>query len=156
MLRAMDAALIGLTVCVLGLAAGAVLAEGAVLVPYWRSLPAAEFLRWYREHGALLLRFFGPLEGAAALLACLAAAVSARTDVADARALGVAAALTVSVLAAFPLYFRRVNASFAEGSIPADRVAAELRRWARWHWLRVALASGGFAAAVLATMADAR
>ena len=152
----MDAALIALAVCVLGLAAGAVLAEGAVLVPYWRSLPAAEFLRWYREHGGLLLRFFGPLEGAAALLACLATVVSARTGAADARALGVAATLTLLVLAAFPLYFRRVNASFAEGTIATDRVPAELSRWARWHWVRVALAIGAFAAAVLATMSAGR
>ena len=152
----MEAVLIGLTVCVLGLAAGAVLAEGAVLVPYWRSLPATDFLRWYREHGALLLRVFGPLEAAAALLVCLATVVSARTGVGDARMLGVAATLTVSVLAAFPLYFRRVNASFAEGTIPAERVPAELGRWARWHWFRVALAIGGFATAVLATMPAGR
>ena len=32
-------------VIALSLSAGALLMEGAVLVPYWRSLPAADFLR---------------------------------------------------------------------------------------------------------------
>jgi hypothetical protein len=45
----------------LGLSAGALLAEGAVLVPFWRSLQPESFLAWYRENAALLLRFFGPL-----------------------------------------------------------------------------------------------
>ena len=46
-----------LAVIALGLMAGALLAEAAILVPFWRALPAASFLKWYREHGALLLRF---------------------------------------------------------------------------------------------------
>ena len=58
----------------LGLAAGAMLAEGAVLVPWWRSLPAESFLRWYADNGARLFAFFGPLEIASAGLAVAAAA----------------------------------------------------------------------------------
>jgi hypothetical protein len=38
-----------LAVLALGLAAGAVLTEAAVLVPFWRSLPPESFLGWYRE-----------------------------------------------------------------------------------------------------------
>ena len=34
----------------LGVAAGAMLAEGAVLVPWWRAMPPEAFLRWYADN----------------------------------------------------------------------------------------------------------
>src|SRR6267378_2029146 len=60
--RSMEGTLVVLAAVALGLAAGATLAEGAVLVPFWRSLDPEAFLAWYRRYAALLLRFFGPLE----------------------------------------------------------------------------------------------
>src|SRR4030095_4538670 len=60
----------------LGLAAGAMLAEGAVLVPYWRSLPPDAFLAWYVDNAARLLNFYGPLELVSAILAIAAAGLS--------------------------------------------------------------------------------
>jgi hypothetical protein len=142
--------LVLLAVVVLGLSAGAVLAEGAVLVPYWRSLPPASFLAWYRDNGKLLLRFFGPLEVVAAVLAMLAAFMSWTPGNPAALPLKISALLAVLVLAAFPMYFQRVNASFAGGTIEADKVAEELRRWARWHWARVVVATAAFVVAASA------
>jgi hypothetical protein len=134
----------------LGLSAGALLAEGAVLVPFWRSLPPLSFLEWYRQHGPLLLRFFGPLEVIAALFAIGAAAISWVDDAAGSDLLAVCAVLAILVLVAFPLYFRRVNESFTTGSIGVDRVSAGLNEWSRWHWLRTIVATGAFVAAVAA------
>jgi len=54
------------------------------------------------------------------------------------------------VLAAFPIYFQKVNASFAEGTIDPGAVASELRRWAAWHRVRTLLAIGAFLLAALA------
>ena len=90
----------------LGLSAGAVFAEGAVLVPFWRSLRPEAFLAWYREHADLLFRFFAPLEIAAAVLVLAAFAANLWQQVASAWLLGVAALLTVGVLALFPVYFQ--------------------------------------------------
>jgi hypothetical protein len=141
-----------LAVAALGLSAGALVTEGAVLVPFWRSLEPAEFLDWYGRHATLLLRFFGPLEGAGAALAA-AAATLASLDGGDAgRLLGAAALLALAVLAAFPLYFQKVNAGFAARSVAPERVAAELRRWSLWHWGRTALAVGAFLCAALAPL----
>lgn len=126
----------------LGLSAGAMLAEGALLVPWWRSIPPGAFLDWYHENAERLVAFFGPLEVAAALLA-LAAAVLARNAW-----LVLSAALAVAILLAFPVYFQAVNASFATGSIPPDRVAGELARWASYHWVRTAIGIVAFAAAM--------
>jgi hypothetical protein len=137
-----------LTVAVLGVAAGALVAEGAVLVPMWRRMPAAAFFAWYREHAGLLFRFFGTLEVVAALLVLTAFGLRWLATRAPSPALAAAAALTVAVLAVFPLYFQRVNASFEQATIPPEHVGGELARWARWHWLRTVLALGAFAAAL--------
>jgi hypothetical protein len=140
-------------VVALGLSAGALVAEGAVLVPFWRSLDPASFLDWYGRHATLLLRFFGPLEGAGAGLAAAAATLAALDGGEAGRLLGAATLLALGVLAAFPLYFQRVNAGFADRSIATERVAAELRRWSRWHWARTALAVAAFACAAAAPLA---
>lgn len=138
-----------LAVVALGLAAGAMLAEGAVLVPYWRSLPPASFLAWYAANASLLLDFFGPLEIASAGLAAAAAALYQYHRRPGGGPLVVSAALALAVLATFPLYFRDVNASFAAGTIAHDRVARELAVWGAWHWIRTAIGVGAFAAAML-------
>jgi len=65
-----------LSVGSLGIFAGAMLTEGLVLVPYWRSLKPAEFFAWYSANGQRLLGFFGPLTSVTAVLAIAAALVS--------------------------------------------------------------------------------
>jgi len=139
----MPAAVGYLAAIALGLAAGAVLAEGAVLVPWWRSQPPEAFLAWYAANATRLFAFFGTLEIVATILVVLAAVlVRSRFFVAS-------ALLTVGVLAVFPLYFQDVNASFEQATIAPAAVPAELGRWASWHWLRTAMATAAFAAAAL-------
>ena len=145
-----------LAACALGLAAGAMLAEGAVLVPWWRSLPAESFLRWYADNGARLFAFFGPLEIVSAGLAVGAGALYARERGAARRLFVVAAVLAATVLGLFPLYFEEVNASFEMGSIPLERVPGELARWALWHWARTVLGLAAFGSAVLGVRAATR
>jgi len=134
----------------LGLAAGAVLAEGAVLVPWWRAQPPEAFLAWYAANASRLFDFFGTLEMVAAVLVILAAVlVRSASFVA-------AALLTVGVLAVFPLYFQDVNASFEKATIAPADVPAELGRWAAWHWTRTAMAIAAFAAAAVGLRARGR
>jgi hypothetical protein len=135
---------------VLGLSAGAMLAEAAVLVPYWRSLPPAEFLRWYAANAERLLVFFGPLEIAAFVLALVALGLRHVRHLPGRAALGLAALLALGVLAPFPAYFQRVNASFAAATIADAAVPGELARWAAWHWARTAIGTAAFVAALLA------
>lgn len=137
-----------LAILALGISAGALITEGAVLVPIWRSLRPDAFLAWYREHAALLLRFFGPLEVVAATLALAAFVLRWRVGPEMPRVLAVSAGLSVAVLLVFPLYFQRVNAGFADGTTPPERVPDELARWARWHWMRTAFAVAAFIAAL--------
>lgn len=139
-----------LAAAALGLSAGAMLAEGAVMVPYWRAQPPDAFLRWYAENAARLLAFFGPLEIAGTVLALAAAVLCGIRRAAGIGLFVAAAALALAVLLPFPIYFRDVNASFAAATIAPDQVGEELARWAAWHWFRTALGIGAFVAAVLA------
>jgi prepilin-type processing-associated H-X9-DG protein len=134
----------------LGLSAGAMLAEAAVLVPYWRSLPAEQFLRWYGQNADRLVRFFGPLEVIAALLALAAAGSSTWHGAPGSASLWIAAALAVGVLLMFFAYFQSVNAGFADGSVAPADVADHLRRWSTWHWARTLIGVLSFLAALVA------
>jgi len=135
-------------VMVLGLTAGALLAEGGLLVPFWRSLAPEAFLAWYKQHAALLQNFFGPLEIAAGVLTLIAAGL--HWGRAGGALLAVAALLTLAVLAVFPLYFQHANTSFARGTIDPASVTHELARWKMWHWGRTILAVGAFGCSILA------
>lgn len=139
-----------LSVASLGLFAGGMLTEGCVLVPYWRSLKPTEFLSWYATHGYRLQGFFGPLTYVAGLLA-LSAALSSLWEGHPSRWLTLlASAVMLAAVATFFLYFGKANASFAKASLPVDQVAAELTRWARWHWWRTGLSFVALAAALMA------
>jgi hypothetical protein len=139
-----------LNVAGLAVYVGAMLTEGAILVPYWRSLPAGDFFTWYRVNDRRLLRFFGPLTGVAAVLAVAAAVVAVVAGAPGWRWACGAAALMITAAATFFVYYEAANARFAAASIrPAD-LAAELGRWAVWHWARTALGAAALAAAMLA------
>src|SRR5262249_43233639 len=139
-----------LSVAALGIFVGCMLTEGLVLVPYWRSLAAREFFSWYSANDKRLLGFFGPITTVAALLTVVDA--SAALWVAHpGRWFALAAALLSAVVVAmFPLYFQRANASFSAASIPASEVGSELARWAFWHWVRSGLSFAALAASLLA------
>jgi hypothetical protein len=138
-----------LSVASLGLFVGAMLTEGFILVPYWRSLPPGEFFRWYAANDQRLLGFFGPLTSLAALLAVAAALASLWEGHPSRWPALVAAVCSVVVVSTFVLYFRRVNASFAAATIRAEDLSAELGRFSSWHWVRTGLSFAAFVAALL-------
>ena len=140
-----------LAAVLLGLTAGALLAEGAILVPFWRSLSPASFLGWYKQYAAILQKFFGTLEVTAAVVTIFATVLSWVSHDPSASLMIVSALLVVAVLAVFPIYFQQVNTSFAAATIALDRVPAELRRWSSWHWARTIVAMTAFIAALAAT-----
>jgi hypothetical protein len=140
-----------LAVASLGVFAGAMLTEGAVLVPYWRSLAPAEFFAWYAANDRRLLGFFGSLTTVAALLSVAAALASLIEGHPGRRLAALAAGLTIMAVATFFLYFEQANASFSAASVSADDLPVELARWAAWHWLRIGLSFAALAAALLAS-----
>ena len=134
----------------LGVYAGAMLTEGFVLVPFWRALPPAEFLRWYAANDRRLVGFFGPVTSAAGVTALAAAGVSLWEGHPGRWPAVVAAVLMLVSVAAYFVYFERVNARFAAAAIPVDDVGAELARWNAWHTMRTVLSGVALAAALAA------
>ena len=133
----------------LGLLVGALLAEGCVLVPYWRSLPADVFFSMRQDFGPRLYRFFAPLTTTATLLTIISALIEIVRPTHTARFSVAAAALLALVMVAFyGLYFKRANAAFAAGLFSQGELADELKRWARWHWVRVGIGLAAFAASL--------
>ncbi len=138
------------SVAALGVFAGAMLTEGGVLVPFWRALAPAEFLRWYAANAERLLAFFSPLTSVSAVVALLAAIGSLWEGHPGRWWAVVAATLVVVTVASFFLYFEQANTSFATATIAVDAVPAELARWSTWHNARTALSVLALGAALLA------
>ena len=139
-----------LTVASLGIFLGAMLTEGLVLVPYWRSLSAEAFYSWYGANDKRLLGFFGPVTWLAALSAIAAAGLSFWTAHPRRWYAVAAAACALVVVSMFFVYFERANAAFSRGEIPANELSVELSRWAAWHWARTGLSLVALTAAILA------
>ena len=144
-----------LSVVSLGIYAGAMLTEGGVLVPFWRSLPPAEFLRWYAANAERLNSFFGALTAAAGVLTLLAAAGSLWEGHPGRWGSVAAAVIMLAIVAGYFVYFEHANASFATGTIALEAVPAELARWGAFHHTRSVVSVLAFCAALLAARQSA-
>jgi hypothetical protein len=131
---------------VLGLFAGSLLLEGLVLVPLWRSLTPPQFFQFHHEFGKRLFAYFAPLTTLAALLP-LVFAIMMKGQVWSAN---IAALASLSVLAFFPLFFRKANEAFANRTILDADLPSRLKAWANVHAMRSIIAFVAFGAALVA------
>jgi len=122
----------------LGVFAGTMLAEGFLLVPYWRSLPPSEFFAWYAANDRRLLSFFSPVTTAAAVLTLLAALASGWGGDPGRWSAIAASALMLGCVAVFFVHFESANASFSAASVPEAELPVALASWAAWHHARTA------------------
>jgi len=139
-----------LGVLILGVTAGAMLAEAAILVPYWQSLAPADFFDWYAANASLLVDFYSPLEIASVLGALVCAVLYSAQSRPGAMFWWVAGILSILVIATFFLYFKDANAAFSNRAIAEDDLPAALASWGTWQWGRVGVGCAAFAASVLA------
>lgn len=138
-----------LSTATLGLFCGAMLTEGCVLLPYWRSISPTEFYAWYGLNSQRLQGFFGSLTTVTALLAIAAAILSLWEHHPSQWLIVLAALISIVVVSTFFVYFKKANVSFTKASLGIDEVTAELTRWAMWHWWRTGLSFVAFSAAML-------
>jgi hypothetical protein len=142
-----------LAVCASAAFGGAMLLIGLVFVPYWSSMPAADFLAWFGAHSHLIGRAI-PVFALPAALATIASLWLARQD-ARARLLwGLSFGCLAGVFAITMLYHLPTNARFVAGTVWPEEVAVALEGWLRWHVVRVAL--GLLAAALGITAVTSR
>ncbi len=137
------------SVLLLGLFVGALLAEGYILVPYWREISPDQFFLLHKEFGPRLYRFYAPLTIAATLLTVFTAMVSWLIDYSERWMTLTAGILSLSMIAIYFIYFKKANESFAKMSIRVDDLGSELGRWAAWHSLRVTIGIVAFGFAIL-------
>ena len=138
----------------LGLLAGALLTEAAVLVPHWRSVSPQTFSGLHEGVATRLYAYFAPLTIGAVLLATTsgAFATSSRPMVtADWLTMG-SSALAISLLGFYRLYFERANRALPELARLEDptHLISELRRWQVIHTVRTGVCLASFVCAVLA------
>lgn len=119
-----------LSAAAIGVYAGTMLTEAAVLVPAWRDSAPAQFFAHYAANYERLLRFFGAATWAAGLLSLAAAAASLWTRHPGRWAALAAAVLMLACVGSYFVYFQRANQAFAAGTA---ELPAELDRWAAWH-----------------------
>jgi len=139
-----------LSIACLGVFAGAMLTEGFVLVPYWRSLSPAEFFAWYAANDRRLLAFFSPVTSITAVVVLATAAVSLWAGHPGRWVTVIACASILAAVTMFFVYFEAANASFSAASVAPQELAAELSRWATWHAVRTVLSLVALACAMLA------
>jgi hypothetical protein len=138
----------------LGLLAGAMLLIALAVAPFWQSLPPAEFRAWFAANAFRIGRLMIPLGAASALAAVVAALLGRGLPTwpshlrAAACALGIGA-ITLAVN-------EPANERFATGVLTDPETRTLLARWVAWHWVRVALGIGGFAAALHALRSTRR
>ena len=133
----------------LGLLVGSLLTEAIILVPYWRTMPAKEFLALHHSLGPKLLAYFKPLTILATFAPVLTAVVTFVLGEVFHWLSIVPAVLTLIMLVIYFGYFKGANESFKSGSVGAEGLADELARWAKWHWLRVVIGCVAFFVSLL-------
>ena len=132
-----------------GLLAGAMLFLRIVLLPFWQGVTPAEFRAWFATHADRIRALMLPLGAAAA--ATSAGATAARVASGEsARASSVAAVGAIGVVAITVAVNEPANRQFVSEEIGDEETASLLRRWARWHDVRVALGLIAATAAVRA------
>lgn len=133
-----------------GVLTGGMVLIDVVLVPFWRGAPPGEFRAWFTAHSERLRALLVPL-GAATGIACTASAV---TRVAGGRRGGpaavAAAGAAAGIIAVTVTVNEPANHRFTSATLTDRETTELLRRWARWHHLRVVL---GLVATVAAAWA---
>ena len=126
-------------VAVFAIFVGSQLTEGFLLLPHWKSLPAAEFYAYYAGFGPVIGRFYTILTIVAAVIPILLSIYCAVKKTRALRYAMVSSLFTIAVLAFFYIYFKGANQQFLDAALEAEQLKAELITWGNWHWSRVGM-----------------
>ena len=131
--------LYSLTAGILGVFAGAQIAEGVLFVPYWKSLKPSEFYELHQTFGPKIYKFFAPLTIAATFIPIGTGIYSLITNAPGKVTALLTALFTILFFATYFLYFKKANKQFEEASLSEEELPLELIRWGKWHWARIYL-----------------
>jgi len=144
--------LVALSTGILGIFLGAQIVEGALFVPYWKSLSPKEFFAFYRAYGKGIHQFFAPITIAATLIPLLAVAYRFYTETRCEPAVILMGFFAAAFFSTYFLYFKNANKKLAEASIPQEELPAALNKWGNWHWTRIAFEFIAFTCSLVALL----
>ncbi len=133
-----------ITTFVFGIFIGALVAEGALLVPFWKSLTAEEFHKLHPSFGPRLYRFYAPLTISATVASLANLTISIYLSSARVVFSSITAACAIAMILIYFYYFQNANAQFAKGSLNEKELSELLASWEKWHWSRVSVGIIGF------------
>ena len=144
--------LLAISVGILGIFAGTQICEGALLVPYWKSLAPKDFFELHQTYGKKIHQFFAPLTIAATLIPLLTVGVAFNHSSPRFWAILGMGVCCAAFFATYFIYFKKANQSFANQSLSFEALPKELNRWGNWHWGRVVLEVIAFGFGLVATI----
>lgn len=116
---------------------GSQITEGALLLPYWKTLPANEFFGYYSEFGPAIGQFYTILTIIAAVIPVFLGIYCFVKKSPALKYSLVSILFSVTFVAFFYIYFKDANQQFLDAALNPDQLKAELRIWGNWHWVRV-------------------
>ena len=135
---------------VLGLLAGGMLVIGVALVSFWKALAPSEFQAWFALHSHLIGRLMIPFGAGSVVITVAAVAARWRSSTTERWWLVTAALAALGVMVTYPVFFAGANEAFVRGGLSDAAARTLLARWETWHWVRTALGTVGFVAALRA------
>jgi len=125
------------TAGILGIFAGAQIAEGVLFVPYWKSMKPVAFYNEHKTFGQKIYKFFAPLTIAATLIPIGTTIYALMTNAPGKMISLLTGLFTLLFFATYFMYFKKANQSFADASLSETELSLELIRWGKWHWTRI-------------------
>lgn len=118
---------------------GSQIAEGVILVPYWKSMSADAFYTFYSEFGGRIGMFYTILTISAALVSIIISIYCFRTKSVAFKYALITSLTMMLVIAIFYYYFIGANSLFYEALLSLSQLKNELKIWEIWHWARVGI-----------------
>ncbi len=138
-----------ITVLVLGVTAGAMLTEAAIIVPFWLSLSPLEFFDWYAKNQATLVNYYSPLEIWSTILTLVTSILMFVTKQEGKWSMVASTVFSIFVILTFFVFFKDANAAFNARSIAYHKLSLAITTWGNWQWFRVGLGMAAFIFALI-------
>lgn len=118
---------------------GSQITEGALLVPYWKSLSSNAFYSYFQQFGPSIAQFYTILTIIAALIPLIVSIYAYWTKSKGFYYAVGSSVFAVLFIACFYVYFKGANEQFLQAAFTDTALKNELVTWNNWHWGRIGL-----------------
>lgn len=126
-----------LSIIIFSIFLGSQITEGCLLVPYWKSLSATEFYKYYAKFGPVIGRFYTILTIVAVFIPLSISIYCYSVKSKSFKYSVVSTFFAFLIIVIFYSYFKDINLQFLNANFDAHQLKTELNTWGFMHWLRV-------------------